>query len=78
MFKKGKTSPEHVALLLEQVPIRAGSQAVRDAATEYMVNGGSQPEIAAKYEVEQASISRLVSRLRELNDWAVNVAKYND
>ncbi|WP_286241126.1 hypothetical protein [Neptuniibacter halophilus] len=77
MIKKGQVEPQHVDLLLEQVAKRAGAESVRDAAREYLIHGGNQPEIAARHGVTQESLSRLVSKLKKLNDWAIKVSEFN-
>ena len=78
MIEKGNTPPKLVDLLLDRLPARSGSDPVRHAAKEYLVQGGNQPDIAERYGVKQASLSRLVSKLGRLHEWALEVAKYSD
>ncbi|GAB0154581.1 transposase [Marinobacterium sp. BA1] len=77
MIQKGHTPAEYVDLLLEAIRKTKGSEAVREAAREYLVNGGNQSEVARKHGVEQHSLSRLISNLREKDEWAKRAAKYH-
>lgn len=77
MIQKGHTPAEYVDLLLEAIRKTKGSEAVREAAREYLVNGGSQSEIARKHGVAQHSLSRLIGNLKEKDAWAKRAAKFH-
>lgn len=79
MIEKGNTPAEYVDLLLGDLgrPRRNNGEAVRAAAREWLVNGGDQSSIASRHGVEQHSLSRLIGKLREKDQFVASASKYH-
>lgn len=77
MLIKGKVPEEYADLLLSRITSRNNAEAVRDAAKEYLVNGGQQIEVAEKYGIKQSSLSRLLNKLKGLDDWVAEAIQYH-
>ncbi|WP_417583235.1 helix-turn-helix domain-containing protein [Nitrincola sp.] len=65
MIEKGNKPAEYVGLLLAETRKIRGSETVRAAVREYLIEGGKQTEIASRYGVDQRSLSRLIGKLLE-------------
>lgn len=76
MLKPGHTSPELIDTLFELLPKpNTAQQGPRLAVREYLVNGGSQKQYEAQFNVPQPSISRLLKELNRVYGLALSIAQ---
>ncbi|GAB0154384.1 hypothetical protein MnBA_37840 [Marinobacterium sp. BA1] len=62
---------------LKTPSVRSGT-GIRTAALEHLVLGTPQSELARKHGVAQSNLSRLIKRLRELDQWVGHICKLKE